>query len=174
MISTIGKEHYALYTLASSVITLFLMDFGIGGAVSKFLANYYANKQYDEANKFMGIVYKIFIFISVVVAVCLFVFYFFIGSIYAKLSPNEITIFKHLFIIVSVYSVLSFPFITFNGILMANELFIEIKACNFGQKFLNVLLIVLCLLFGGNVCIGNRTRFIKCIFYNFKILYYKK
>ena len=34
---------------------------------------------------------------------------------------------------------------------MANELFIQIKACNFGQKFLNVFLIVGCLLFGADV-----------------------
>lgn len=151
MISTIGDDQYALYTLALSVINIFLLDFGIGSAVTKFLSNYYARKQFEQANLFMGIVYKVFIIISAVIALCLTVFYFFIDAVYIKLTPDEITVFKRLFIIVAVYSVFSFPFTTFNGILMANERFIELKACNLGQKVLSVALIILFLLLGKGV-----------------------
>ena len=42
MIHSIGDDKYALYTLALSIINIFLMDFGIGSAVTKFLSNYYA------------------------------------------------------------------------------------------------------------------------------------
>ena len=76
MIRTIGDDQYALYTLALSVINLFLIDFGITSAVAKFLSAYYADKDYDKAEKFMGIVYKIFLFIAAVIFLCLFVFYF--------------------------------------------------------------------------------------------------
>ena len=48
MIRTIGDEHYALYTLALSLINVFLLDFGIGSAVTKFLSNYFARNQYDK------------------------------------------------------------------------------------------------------------------------------
>ena len=64
MIRIIGDDQYALYTLALSVINIFLLDFGIGTAVTKFLSNYYAQGQYEEADHFMGIVYKVFIAIS--------------------------------------------------------------------------------------------------------------
>lgn len=151
MIRTIGDDQYALYTLALSVINLFLLDFGIGSAVTKFLSNYYARGQYDKANRFMGIVYKIFIAISVAIAVCLTIFYFLIDGIYANLGSGQLVVFKRLFIIVAVYSVLSFPFTTFNGVLMANERFIEVKFCNLGQKVLSVALIVLFLLTGQGV-----------------------
>ena len=70
MIKTIGDDQYALYTLSISIINIFLVDFGIGSAVAKFLSNYYARGQQDEANLFMGIVYKVFIAISFVIATC--------------------------------------------------------------------------------------------------------
>ncbi len=151
MIRSIGSNQYALYTLALSIINIFLMDFGIGSAVTKFLSNYYARGEYDEANYFMGAVYKVFILISSVIAACLFVFYFFIDALYMRLSPKELVIFKQLFIIVATYSVFSFPFTSFNGVLMANEKFIEVKLCNLGQKVFNVITIVVLLLSGMGV-----------------------
>lgn len=146
MIRTIGNDQYALYTLATSVINIFLLDFGIGGAVTKFLSNFYAHGEYEEADHFMGVVYKVFVSISIAIAICLCIFYFFIDKIYLRLTESELGIFKSLYLIVAAYSVLSFPFITFNGILMANERFIEVKACNLGQRIFNVFLIVLFLL----------------------------
>lgn len=151
MIHTIGDDQYALYALAISVINFFLMDFGIGSAVTRFLSNYYAEKRYEDANRFMGIVYKVFFCISCAIAVCLIVFYFLINKVYLNLTQTELQIFKRLFVIVATYSVFSFPFTTFNGVLMANERFIAVKACNFGQKALSVVLIVAVLLMGGSV-----------------------
>lgn len=151
MIHSIGDDQYALYTLAMSIINIFLMDFGIGSAVTKFLSNYYAHGEYEKANQFMGLVYKVFFVISILIAVGLGIFYFCIDHIYAKFSPTELVIFKNLFIIVAVYSILSFPFTNFNGVLMANEQFIAVKACNLGQRMFNVLLIVLFLYLDGGV-----------------------
>ena len=151
MISTLGDDQYALYTLAVSVINIFLMDFGISSAVTKFLSNFYAEEKQEAANVFMGIVYKIFIVISAVIAVVLTVFYFFIDTVYVKLTPDELRIFKHLFIIVAAYSVVSFPFTTFTGVLTANERFIELKSCDFLQKVTSVALIIVFLLLDKGV-----------------------
>lgn len=151
MIRTIGDDQYALYTLAMSVINLFLLDFGIGSAVTKFLSGYYAREQYDQANRFISVVYRVFFIISVGIACCLTVFYFLIDGVYVKLTVDELDMFKRLFIIVATYSVISFPFTTFNGILMANEQFIAVKACNLLYRVTSVLLIVVCLLAGSGV-----------------------
>lgn len=151
MVHTIGANQYALYALAISIINIFLMDFGIGAAVTKFLSNYYARGQQEEADRFMGVVYKTFIAISCGILLVLSGVYFFLEEIYASLTPAELSTFKILFIIVASYSVLSLPLTSFNGTLMANERFIELKACNLGQKILSVLLIVFCLLAGWGV-----------------------
>ena len=127
------------------------MDFGIGSAVAKFLSNYYARGQQDEANLFMGIVYKVFIAISFVIATCLTVFYFFINIVYKNMTVDDLMLFKQLFIIVGASSVLTFPFTTFNSVLMANERFIEVKMCNLMQKVLSVIFIVIALISGRGI-----------------------
>lgn len=151
MIKTIGDDQYALYTLSISIINIFLVDFGIGSAVAKFLSNYYARGQQDEANLFMGIVYKVFIAISFVIATCLTVFYFFINIVYKNMTVDDLMLFKQLFIIVGASSVLTFPFTTFNSVLMANERFIEVKMCNLMQKVLSVIFIVIALISGRGI-----------------------
>ncbi len=151
LVKTVGQDNYALYTLALSIINIFLMDFGIGSAVTRFLSEYYAKGEKEKAEHFLGIVYKVFFIISAIIAICLFVFYFFIDSFYSKLSPSEIIVFKHLFIIVGVYSVISFPCTVFKGILMANEEFVAVKLCGLGQKIFDVALIIIFLLLGKGV-----------------------
>lgn len=151
MIRTIGSSNYALYTLALSVINLFLFDFGIGASISKFLTGFYARDEEDKVASFLGTVYKLYLVISFVILIAFVVVYLNIESIYTKLTPSELDIFKGLFIIASVCSIMSFPFQPLNGILMANEKFIFLKLCNLLQKVLSVLLIILSLMLGGNV-----------------------
>ena len=50
MISSIGKENYGIYILATSVITLFLFDFGLGSAVTRFVSRYLAEKRVEKLN----------------------------------------------------------------------------------------------------------------------------
>lgn len=50
MINSIGKEDYGLYTLALSVISIFVFDFGIGQAVTRFVAKYLAEDNQEKAN----------------------------------------------------------------------------------------------------------------------------
>ena len=76
MIASIGKDNYALYTLALSIINIFLLDFGIGSSVTRFLSEYYAKGMRKEAEQFMGIFYKVFFVISAIIAFGLIIFYF--------------------------------------------------------------------------------------------------
>lgn len=151
VIRTVGNGQYALYTLAMSIINIFMLDFGLGQAVSKFLSEYYARGQTEKVNRFMAIVYKVFAAISAGIAVGLGIFYCNIERVYGNLTGTELDIFRRLFIMVSVYSVSSFPFTTFQGILMANEQFVAVKLCSFGQKLLDVVLVVAALLAGCGV-----------------------
>ena len=42
MVRQIGQANYGLFTLATSLINLFLIDFGISSAMSRFLSKYRA------------------------------------------------------------------------------------------------------------------------------------
>lgn len=148
MIRTIGPDNYGLYTLAISLISMFLLDFGMGAAVSRFISKYNAENKQDSVKNLLGIVYKLYILIDAIVLITLVIIYFFVDVIYIGLTPNELANFKVVYIIAGTFSVISFPFTTLNGILTAHEKFVELKLCELFNRVVSVILIVLALLFG--------------------------
>lgn len=148
MIRTIGKSDYSLFTLAHSLITMFLVDFGLSSATGRFVSVYRAKGEEHKINQFLGAVYKLYILVDFVIMIILTVIFFRISSIYVKLSPEEIYRLKIVFVISAAYSLISFPFVTLNGILTAYEKFIYIKLGDLIYRFLIVGLMVIALLNG--------------------------
>lgn len=147
----IGIENYGLYTLANSFIAMFLMDFGIGSAVSRFISKYRAEGNIEAANNFMGLVCKLFIIIDIIIFSVLIILFFFIERIYQGLTAAELDIFKNLYLVIAAFSIFSFPFTTLNGLFNAYEKFIPLKICDLLQKLTSILFIVAALLNKGDV-----------------------
>lgn len=148
MISSIGTNNYGLYTLANSVIAFFMFDFGLSSAITRFVAKYLAEGRIDKVNNCLGLVYRLYIYIDVVIFIILSVIYFLIPEIYKELTPDEIVKFKVVYSMAAFFSVLSFPFIPVNGILTASEQFVPLKLCEVGQKILIVIAMTTSLLLG--------------------------
>ena len=91
MISKIGQSNYGLYTLATSVISMFVMDFGMGAAVTRFLSRYNAMGDKKAVNDFLGLIYKLYLAIDAVIFAVLICVYFFVDKIYANLTPDELS-----------------------------------------------------------------------------------
>lgn len=148
MIHSIGRDDFGLYTLAMSVITLFVFDFGLSSSVTRFIAKYVALGRQDLADKCLGLVYKLYIYLDIALFIILCGLYFFIPQIYEKLTPDEISKFKVIYVIAAIYSVISFPFIPVNGILTAHEKIIQLKLADVFQKLFIVVAMTVCLLAG--------------------------
>lgn len=142
LVGTLGDTDYGLYVIALSVIGVFTMDFGIGAAVSKYMSMYCATGDDEGASQFLGIVYRMYAVVALLVALTLTAVYFSLGTIYSRLSPAEIETLRVLFIIAGTYSVLSLPFIPQTGILLAHERLVALKSAGLIQKIATVLLIV--------------------------------
>ena len=151
MIHSIGRENFGLYTLAISVISLFVFDFGLSSAVTRFIAKYLAEGRQDRANKCLGLVYRLYFIIDVVLFLVLVGVFFFIPQIYKELSFDEIQNFKVVYCVAALYSVISFPFIPVNGVLTAHEKFIQLKTCEVAHKLIIVIAMSVCLLLGGGL-----------------------
>ena len=145
MISVIGSDSYALYTLALSVINFFLMDFGLSDSVARFLSKYYAEGRDDLVGAFLGVAYKAYMVLDAVIFVILLTVFLNADSIYSNLGAENLKTFKLLFCIAAAYSLVSFPFTTFAGTLRSNEKFVALYASNLAEKVMNVGLIVLAL-----------------------------
>ena len=146
MIKQIGKSQYGLYTLANSLITLFLVDFGLSSAAARYVSNYHAAGKEEQVNNFLGVIYKFYIIVDLVIFIALTVLYFFIDKIYIKLTPEELKQFKVVYIIAASFNIVNLPFVTFNGILTAYEKFIQLKLADLIYRAVAVALTVTVLL----------------------------
>ena len=82
MIHSIGRENFGLYTLAMSVISLFVFDFGLSSAVTRFITKYLAEGRQDKANNCLGLVYRLYFIIDIVLFLVLVGVFFFIPQIF--------------------------------------------------------------------------------------------
>lgn len=151
MISSIGRENFGLYTLAMSIISLFIFDFGLSTAVTRFIAKYIVIERQDLANRLLGMVYKLYLFIDILLFIVLVSIYFWIPTIYKELSVDEIEKFKVVYVIATVFSVISFPFIPVNGILTAHEKIIPLKLSDVIQKLFILFSMTIALTLGGGL-----------------------
>ena len=148
MIEQIGDIDYGLYTLASSLISLLLIDFGLGGAASRFVSKFVAEGRLDKANAFLGAIYKLYLFLDAVICLAFLTIFFFLEQIYVSLSPEELQKLEVVYCIVASYAVFSFPFVTLNGMLTAYERFVHLKLADIINRIFTVGLTVVALLAG--------------------------
>ncbi|MBQ8620795.1 MAG: oligosaccharide flippase family protein [Oscillospiraceae bacterium] len=148
MVETIGKSQYGLYTLANSLITLFLVDFGLSSATARYLSKYNAAGDLAGAERFLGAVYKLYAVIDTVILCALTVVFFLLDQIYVNLTPTELEQFKVVYVICALFSVINFPLTTFNGILTAYERFIPLKIADVLYRICNIVFAVIALLLG--------------------------
>ena len=148
MVNQIGQGDYGLYTLANSLITLFLVDFGLSTATSRYISKYRAEGRQDKIDNFLAAIYKLYLLIDLVLFIVLLVVYSFIERIYVSLTPYELERFKVVYIIVASFAVINFPFVTFNGILNSYEKFIPLKLADVIYRILLVSMTIVALIFG--------------------------
>ncbi len=148
MVNQIGQNDYGLYTLANSLITLFMVDFGLSAATARYLSKYNAEGDREKAERFLGAVYKLYLAVDAIILALLVIIYFRIDSIYVNLTPDELSKFKVVYIISALFSVVNFPFITFNGILTSYEKFVPLKLADVLYRVFLVVFTVIALLLG--------------------------
>lgn len=142
MVRQIGQSNYGLYTLAISITSILMFDFGIGSALSRFASQYRAKQDKQGLERFVGLVYKLYFSIDAVILVVSSVLFFFLGTIYAALSEAELAAFRVVYIMVVSYNLFAFPFANLNGILGAYEEFTTLKGCELLTRVLTIVFVV--------------------------------
>lgn len=138
MLSVIGEDNYALYSLAISLMAFLMLDFGLSNSVTRFLSNYRAEGNQDKANKFVGLVYKIYLLLDALLCIALLIIYFNLDSIYSGLDEEHLSTFRVVFLMLGLFSMVSFVCIPIGGIMRAYENFVELKSCELLNKLLAI------------------------------------
>ncbi|MBQ9254224.1 MAG: oligosaccharide flippase family protein [Bacteroidales bacterium] len=151
MIRQIGVSDYGLYSLTTTFISYFILDFGLSGTIQRFIAKYRAEGRKDKIENMLGLTTKVYLSIDTIIFLVLFVLYFFLQNIFVGLTAVEVETLKRLYVIAGLFSVLTFVMHPMNGAMMAYEYFVETKLLDMVQKVGTVLFIVLVLLLNGSV-----------------------
>ena len=148
LIKSIGRSDYGLYVLATTFIGYFFIDFGLGNSISRFISRYRFEGDHQTEQNFLGIVYKLYLFLATVIFVILLIIFLFMEGIFLQLTAVELERFRIVYIMAGLFSIVSFPFNTLNGILIAYEEYVPLKLAGILQKILLVGLMIIFLLLG--------------------------
>ena len=152
MIHKIGVSDYGLYSLVGAFLGYFLLDFGLSGTITRFIAKYRAEGKEEKVESMLGLTAKVYFVIDAVIFFVLFILYFFLTRIFGRgLTPEEIEKLKVLYCIAGAFSVLSFLFKPVSGAMMAYEYFVENKTIDLLVRVGTVLFNAIMLWLGGNV-----------------------
>ena len=151
LIEKVGSNVYGVYTLVITFLNYFLIDFGLGNSVSKYISFYRTDNKQDKINEFASVIFKLFFTIAIIIGIILSILYFFVEKFFTGLTEYEITILKKMYIISGTSAVSLFLFIPLDGILTAYEKFFELKFCELFRKVTIIALSVMALEVSCNI-----------------------
>lgn len=146
ILQQLGNQ-YGLFSLATSIINLFLVDFGLSSTANIFLTRKRIEGDTNGLKDIIGIFYKLYIILDLFFLVFFVGYYFLIGNIYRGLTPTEINDFRIVFIICIGYSLISLPATTLDGTISAHEEFGFLKIADLVQKIVYIILMIFVLYF---------------------------
>lgn len=151
MIHKVGVSDYGLYSLVGAFLGYFMLDFGLAGAITRFVAKYRAEGNEKKVENMLGLTAKVYLAIDAVIFLVITILYFFLTDIFKGLTPEELEKLKVLYIISGTFSVLSFAFKPVSGAMMAYEYFVANKMLDLVVRVGTVVFIVIALLLDGNI-----------------------
>ena len=148
MVRQIGVSGFGLFSLIGAFLSYFLIDFGLGSSIARFIAKFRAEGKEKEVNNLLGITTRIYLIIDFIILLVLVVVFFFLSNIFKELTPREVEKFQIIYVIAGFFSLISFPFTPVSGALIAYERFFVLKLSDMAQKVFVIVLMVLALLMG--------------------------
>lgn len=151
IIKIVGDSGYGLFTLATSVVNVFVIDFGLGTAANHHLSKALADNDEEHFKDTASLIFRIFLLMDIVFGVVILFLLLFSRQIFTGLTDSEITSFKGVFLIVGVYSLIALPSTIYNSILSSYEKFFFIKTINLLTRVLYIVVILTVLFLGGGL-----------------------
>lgn len=158
--NTLGVSDYGLYSLTASLIGYLSLDFGIGAAQARLVAKFLIEGKRKKIRDLLGITLKFFICIDIIIlfiAACIFIFS---DTIFSNFSFEELSKFKKIFLITSIYTILNFPLLPIKGLFQAFDRVFDFVVIDVVYKIVNILALISALFFGFGllgVVIANTT-----------------
>jgi O-antigen/teichoic acid export membrane protein len=148
IVKDLGKYEYGIWTLTGQLIGYFgLLDFGIGAAVTRFVARYRAQNNSMMMNATVQTAMTIFSGIGLFIFVSSFILskpiaYFF------ELEHEKVILFNKIFLMLGAATAISFPANLVEAYIIAHERYLVINVLNIVQGIIRFVFILLLLHYG--------------------------
>lgn len=148
LIKKLGLSDYGIFTLSASIIASFTIDFGMGAALTRFIAKYRAENKIAKIKDLLGVTTKLYLVVDLILILVLFIIYFLSPNIFSNLSEIELEKFKGVFLISIFFIMFNFPLLPLDGVFIASEKIVALKLLNFASKVASVSLLFITLYLG--------------------------
>ena len=174
MLKFLGQSQYGLYQLIISIVGyMILFEFGIGSTVFRYVAKFRHENRKNSEGSFLSIILRMYVFISICVAISGVVLYYNLDNLFAKtITPVELIQIKLMFVILVVNLEISIAGNVYVGIIKAYERYVYVGMVTLVCLVFRSLLIFLLLKKGYNAIsivildtIINMLLFLVNIFY---------
>lgn len=152
ILNAFGKVDYGLYGLATSIIALLLIDFGLSNATNTYLARLRAKGDKDGVQRFLAAIVKLYFIIDIFFVVVIAAVYFLCPIMYkSTYTPAEIEKLQFLVLIVGGFAIVGLPFSPITGVIATYEKFGFNKFAEFIQKTLYFALTFACIRYNWGI-----------------------
>lgn len=146
VMTSVGVDNYGLYGIATTLIALFLIDFGLNITTETYLAKLRATGNKDKVQRFLATTFRIYMLLSIILVVITAALYFLSPIIYrSSYNPEQIKVLQLLIIIVGGYALVNFPSTTFTSVIATYEKFGFNKFADLIQKLIYFGLAITCI-----------------------------
>lgn len=138
VIKSLGIDEYGVYkTIGSLSTTLMVLDFGLGGTVQRFIADYLSRREEEKIPNFVATSLLFALLLNIVIILVSAIVYKLIGPLYGdSLTTTQIELGKKLFIVLTVNMLIVVIENVLNGLITGYNRFIFGN----GIKLINLLI----------------------------------
>ena len=150
MLQRIGDSQYGLYSVSVSLISFIaLLDFGLGQTLVRYISKARVLNRSDEEAKLNGLFLALYSGIAVL-ATLIGVVLLFVYPLISKnaMTSEELSLFRTVFPILMINTIISFPLCVFTATITAYERFVFLKSINLIMIVVKYLTLILLLIKG--------------------------
>ncbi|MCK4718012.1 MAG: oligosaccharide flippase family protein, partial [Thermoplasmata archaeon] len=151
IVGHIGIENYGIWILVGSITGYFaFMDFGVGPALVKYVAEYNAKKDYSTINEMINSAFGFYLGIGATISISLLIVGTFFIDVF-RMSPEAYPIARYIMYITAATVITSWPIISFSSIFAGLQRYDVSAKLAFASSCINVLVTVSVLSMGYGI-----------------------
>ncbi|WP_460771721.1 lipopolysaccharide biosynthesis protein [Mariniluteicoccus flavus] len=142
LVRYLGREDYAIFSLANSVVTLLAFDLGLNSAVARFVATAEARASRRRTLQVLRIIHKVYWVLDLLFLAVLLLVWLNASRVFPALEVAQLERFRTALLVAGLVMVASFPLQPANGTLQGLERFVALRGSDVAWRILGIAVVL--------------------------------